>query len=405
MKFKLLVRILVILSLVFLFPNFTNAQESPLIISNSISIEFGKNILFIAELNPEFLINKINLVISSEEDQKNIEIPLEIIRSNKITFNYAAEIYGDFSPFNTVEYYFVAELKDGNFIQSSTFDFIYLDNNFNWKYLETESPFTVIWYEGDIAFAKDISETAGKSISHLQQYINFPPIEDPITIIVFPNSRELQDAITLNDHVWLAGQAIPRKGLVIISVTPGIDQQSEIDRQTPHELAHLSLYQASKDQYLSLPNWFNEGIASLAELERNGEYPIILQSAYNNGKLISFEELCEFLPQNSTQLAIAYAQSESFIMYLFNKYGKSGLNNLLMTYNGGKSCLEGVSLALGSSLPQLEEKWIQSTFQDIQDEEKADNFMPYLFLLGLVSLPLIIVSFIRASNQSKNLGA
>ena len=52
-----------------------------------------------------------------------------------------------------------------------------------------------------------------------------------IRIYVYQNPRDLQSALLFNQHTWVAGHTSPHLGVILVSITPGLDQQLEMERQ------------------------------------------------------------------------------------------------------------------------------------------------------------------------------
>jgi hypothetical protein len=129
-------------------------------------------------------------------------------------------------------------------------------------------------------------------------------------------------------------------------------------RYIPHEMAHLLLYRATGPTgYPFVPEWLDEGLATVSELMPTVEYQLVLDQARAQGAFIPLENLCvPFAPNYQTAL-LSYAQSGSVVEFIHHEYGAQGIRDLLEAYASGASCTSGVQQALRISVGQLEAAW------------------------------------------------
>ncbi len=379
------------------------AQQEPLLISESIDYQFGKNIQFEAEFISELNISQIQLVILSNTSSIENKFILPISPENKVLFTYLPQTHGNIRAFTFVEYYYLVTFSDYATAQSSLLNFLYIDDRFDWNRLSLQEEFIAFWHQGDESFANNILEIADRSTGHLNQYISLPQSDDPISIISYSDSADLQTALTLTGQSWVAGHADPQSKIVFLSISPNPQEEEEINRQLPHEIAHIRLFLSTLSAYSSLPLWFTEGIASLAELTPNPDYRSIIISAYDNDQLIPLTDLCETFPTTSSGIALAYAQSDSFLRFLYQEFGKAGLNRLLQSYKEGDSCNFGLATAYGISLENLNEAWRFSTFNQDQENNGSSNLAPFLVIFGLISLSLFSLIIYSIFHQRKKI--
>jgi hypothetical protein len=99
--------------------------------------------------------------------------------------------------------------------------------------------------------------------------------------------------------------------------------------------------------------------------------------------------------------ALAYAQSASVVHYIAERYGASQLSALVAAYANGLSCDEGVRLALGISLSELENQWLRNLASTRADTMSHDNTPLSYVAVWIMSL-LLALLFI-APQPSNNL--
>jgi hypothetical protein len=214
----------------------------------------------------------------------------------------------------------------------------------------------------------------------------FVPISlaEPVDIYIYSNISDLQNTLLLGGEEWVGGHASPELGVVLAAVAPGESQSIEMETEIPHELAHVMLYRSLGSKYASQPTWLLEGIASMVELYPNPDYARALDIASQNNSLLAFEDLCVAFPTDAGNAYLAYAQSQSFVTYIRETYGTTGLGRLTNSYGDGFPCELGATNALGTPLSQLDSRWRESVLGQNAAGVAARNLLPFLLLMILV---------------------
>ena len=283
--------------------------------------------------------------------------------------------------FSSIAYHYRVTLDGGGDVNSQDFKFEYADNRFTWKSLQTEA-FKVSWYDGDVDFGQQALNTA---IAGLGSASTILPVKlnGPVRLYIYASAQDLQGT-RLGMPAWVAGHTTPDMHLVLVSVAPGPSQTLEFQRQIPHELAHILQYEAYGARTKDFPVWLLEGTASVAELYPNPEYANVLQTSVKQDQLMPMELLCSEFPRDASGAFLAYAQSQSFVRFLFQKYGASGMQMLYNQYRDGLGCTEGVQAAFGTALPELEYQWRLKALGVNPAALIAQNLVPYLVFLLLI---------------------
>ncbi|HEX2696107.1 MAG TPA: peptidase MA family metallohydrolase, partial [Anaerolineales bacterium] len=304
---------------------FTRAPQAPPALDVSgitISYDFGKQITFSARLASPIPITQATISFRDANEANTRVEPLTLNPDGSTTYQYDAS-QNVIPPFAIVLFSYQATLADGETVTSGLFNFKYEDNRFTWKSL-SDGPIGVHWAEGDDAFGHAALDAARAGLEKIEQTVTVS-LDAPLDIYIYPTANDLQSALTLGGKQWIAGHADPSLGVVMVSVAPGDTQAIELQRQVPHELAHVMLYRSLGTGYSHLPAWLNEGIASTAELYPNPDYVQALKAAGASDSLIPFPDLCASFPADSGRAFLAYAESESFVRYLRDTYGNTGL--------------------------------------------------------------------------------
>src|SRR5690606_22636842 len=228
-------------------------------------------------------------------------------------------------------------------------------------------------------------DTAARGLLAMTEFIPIS-LSEPTQIYIYSNASDLQDTLMLGGMEWAGGHAHHELGIAMVAIAPGAGQSIEMETKIPHELAHLMLFRALGAQYERQPAWLIEGIASTMELYPNPEYARALNIASENNYLIPILDLCASLPADTGSAFLAYAQSQSFVTYIRDSFGSSGLARLISAYSDGFNCELGATQALGTPLSQLDLRWRETVLGQNVAGVALRNLLPFLLLLAFVLL-------------------
>ncbi len=347
----------------------------------TVAVDFGKTITFAAKIKSPLPIQQVSLLFRGvREDVTRVET-VQVAEDGSVSFTYDASL-NMFPPFSQIVFWFQATLADNQTYTSAPITFPYNDSRFPWRDT-TRSNVTVHWYAGDDAFGAAALDAAGAGMLAMNEFIPIS-LTEPVNIYIYSNISDLQNTLMLGGEEWVGGHASPELGVVLVAVAPGTSQSMELETEIPHELAHVMLYRSLGSKYLSQPAWLLEGIASMVELYPNPDYARALEIASENNSLLAFEDLCASFPADAGNAYLAYAQSQSFVTYIRETYGTTGLGRLTNSYGDGFPCELGATNALGTPLSQLDSRWRESVLGQNTTGVAARNLFPFILLMILV---------------------
>ena len=401
MDFRRIAYILVAvcLSISVLIPDVIRAQAEIDITPQDPSYTFGDYIRFNASILVTEAIGEVLLFVQVIGDTDIQVHPVAVDNQG----NLLLELNVKESPlraFSNIEYWYQVNFEDGETYSSPRYSFYYGDNRFEWNSLGG-APFRIHWYVGDVSHGEEVLNVALEGLESSQNYLEvyFP---ETVDIYVYDRPQAIHAALPDSEQNWVAGHADPDRGLILVSLPPGAEQRLEMERQIPHELMHIALYYTDAHAYSNLPAWFNEGLASLAELYPNPEYQALIESAYDATELFPLASLCQTFPNDSQDALLAYAQSASFTQFLYDEYGNPGLNRLLAAFASGMNCERGIEEALGTDLGSLEGSWRRENFADQAWMKTYEEFLPWIILLLVVLMgPLILVLAVSRNRSAR----
>ena len=387
---------------------FSSALAQVQVIGEEVDYRFGESITFRSEIQTGSPVKSVQLFIQREGKYDTISSPV-LLPENGVV-EYSLDPNQDrIRAFSTLQYWYEITLENGDSYATPKASFYYDDNRFSWQ-TRDKSPFQALWHEGDAVFGQNLLDIAHKGMQQINNLLLVPDL-DGVKIYAYANPVDMRATLQVTDRNWVGAHTDPDLQVMVVSLPSGPEQRLEMERQIPHELMHIVLYQKIGPSYVNIPSWFNEGLASIAELYPNPDYLIILSSAYEKGKLFPMKDLCSPFPRDAAGAYLAYAQAASFTRFLHKEYGSSGLDMLLQAYAEGLNCERGVQVALRSDLNQLEVQWLREAFGQDPMATAATNLAPWIaLLLAVLAVPaLIIITGLRKKpapdNQASTKGA
>ena len=176
-----------------------------------------------------------------------------------------------------------------------------------------------------------------------------------------------------------------------------------MERDIPHELTHLIVYSVmGPEGYRHVPAWLDEGLATANELRPDPALEVALNQARAEGQLLPLTALCPPFPTDPEAALLAYAQSASLVRTVRDRYGNTGIRDLLAAYADGAGCEGGIERGLGITAHQFERLWhadlVGLSGWIVWLSENAAPLL--LWVIGLVlALPMAMV-FRRQSKQT-----
>ena len=387
-------RILVASLLLIVFSPFLSqtvrAQSAVGVADLAVAYQFGQQFSVQARLSAVAPITDLSILYRAQGEPSTRSDHVSIDPDGHINYiNTFSQ--GPLRPFARVDFWFHVTLQTGEQLDTSPFYFYYNDDRFPWQ-MQQDGNIRVHWYAGDQAFAREALDAARSGLQSTGTMLSIT-LTQPVDIYIYAIAADLQTALAIDGETWSNGHASPDLGVALVSISPGLDQSVEIERQIPHELAHVLTYEVtgSRSQYKTLPIWLTEGIASMAETP-NPDYPRSISQATEKQALIPLADLCLSFPPDMSRVTLAYAESESFVRFIVKQYGNSGLQKLIHAYMDGLDCQQGTLQALGSPLATLETDWWRSAGVN-NDAAVLAGLFPYIGVLTIVLfVPLVLVA-------------
>jgi hypothetical protein len=134
----------------------------------------------------------------------------------------------------------------------------------------------------------------------------------------------------------------------------------ELDVLIAHELTHIVVDQITRNAFSGPPAWVHEGLATYIESAGapRFDYDGIVDAAVRDGTIISLRGLTSTFPASNSRAVLAYAETNSLMRFVIDKYGKDSVRRLLDAYQDGVTDDEAVQRTFNVSLSELEALWM-----------------------------------------------
>ncbi|MCW5875633.1 MAG: hypothetical protein KIS85_02005 [Anaerolineales bacterium] len=375
------------------------AQQGVGVIEQSHSYLFNNSFTFRVEFEAELPIMNAYVFYQWPGGGRSWVYEGELLENRILDVQVALDESNQPPPFSEVEYWYRFADVRGQVHESATYSFYYDDNRYEWS-SHQDGPFTLYWYAGDAGYAAAILAAARQGVQRIQALLPGARLSEA-TLRVYEDAADVQLIAGRSGISWQAGHSDPAAGLLLLALPPGAGQSLEIQRQVPHEVAHLMLYQSlGATQYARLPAWLNEGIAAQAELYSDPEAAALLAAAAADSGLLPLAALCAAFPQDAASARLAYAQAASFVGYLFEQYGQVGFGLLVDAYLQGSDCLAAPQQDFGMDLNGLQAEWAAALFEPKPQGAAAWlAAVPWQTILASAGAALVLFLVLRLSGR------
>jgi hypothetical protein len=292
-------------------------------------------------------------------------------------------------PYSHISWWWVLTDTASRVYTTEPAGFFYDDNRFSWNRV-SRGLVTVHWYRGDEAFGRLALEAATEALSRGNREIR-APLPERLDIYIYADTADMRAALGRVGRTWADGHADPAMGVVVVTVAADLGAELNLARIVPHELSHVLIYKATAPNAAYVPTWLNEGLALINQARSEPGMSGLLAAARDSGRFLELQDLCG--PFETRDVALAYAQSESIVAFIRQRWGSEGIHRLIGAYAGAADCGAGVELALGVSLDELEGMWLSEVIFADRLGARLAEYWPWLTLGGLVLAgPLIFLA-------------
>lgn len=385
-------------ALMWLMPTPTSAQAQQTIqIVLSESAVYGSSVTFTASAAAPVVLTGARLTFQISQRDSLYSETVAITPGTSVMASHTVLVTDiQLPPIAQLTYYWDFQDQNGVEYRSDARTVRYEDTSVPWEWAVAKEGKISVHTDGqDETVSRAALEIARAALSEAEQTIGYT-LGDEIHIYAYPELAQLANSLRMHKRQvqdWVAAYAIPDQRTVLVAAAPGPELLVNLQQDLPHEITHLVVYAAAGDQADNIPGWFNEGLAIMHSAEPDPTLHSVLETAIRSGVLLSLETLCtshfsSFPPQDA---ALAYAQSESIMRYLNDRYGRAKIHGLMATYAEGLSCGGAVERELGMPLAELEKQWHNSLRSTATRTPQQEPWLMPWIVVWVISLGLALL--------------
>lgn len=378
------------------------AQSSSITYADTQTYTFGQQATFNIEATSSHEITDVYLYLQPEGEAAAEALPVSIDPGTEIQATIQRDLRRNpFPPFGTVSWWWEIRDAGDNALTTEPNAFRYIDNRFEWHTTIDERVrlHTVVDNPQYVQTALEVTQT---SLQRIETQLQAEPMT-PVDLYLYPSTEDLRAALEMAGRNWAGGQARPELGAILVAIPDDNRALSRMERDIPHELTHLIVYSVmGPEGYRHVPAWLDEGLATANELRPDPALEVTLNQARAEGQLLPLTALCPPFPTDPEAALLAYAQSASLVRTVRDRYGNTGIRDLLAAYADGAGCEGGIERGLGITAHQFERLWhadlVGLSGWIVWLSENAAPLL--LWVIGLLlALPMAMV-FRRQSKQT-----
>ena len=227
----------------------------------------------------------------------------------------------------------------------------YTDTTHDWQRLEDEHVI-VFWYDRSADFGQTLFQAAQEAYDHVSR-ITGTTTERPIRIVIYNNQDDFCAFYAPRTcESWIGGQTFAG-----ITVQWGSDLDWLTHDVIPHELAHVFYGEIFRNTWVTIPTWFNEGIAVYNERTDHSREIEMVREAAERGELKSLPVMTRGGGVVHSEVDLWYAVAYSLVAFIADVYGEDTLGELILTLADNVPFEEALQQTTGLDMVQLEIEW------------------------------------------------
>ncbi len=266
----------------------------------------------------------------------------------------------DIVPGAEIEYQFFIDTTEDGTLVTPPVRLTYIDSSLPWR--RTTDGQVEIWYHDGGRELEDDARVGARGVLQLMRDRYGVELRRPTRLMLYADADRMRAALGGGTSPWVGGAAIAEFNVIVLHAEPEPRFRSGLAALIAHELTHIVIEHATENPYGAVPAWLHEGLATVTEAVVFERFPYdeIVADAVASNEFVSLRGITGTFPANNRRAVQAYAQSNSLVDYIEDRWGAAGVTDLLEAYSGGRSDAEAVLAALGVTLDVLEHDWLAS---------------------------------------------
>ena len=264
------------------------------------------------------------------------------------------------------------------------------------------SPF-LLFYDTSRTLAEHLLSSALGAKKNIEDSTGLR-ISKRVTLFVSNNKKRYRRLVAREGgERFSVGVAFTKRSLVLIDASSEHAVFQPASAILRHELFHIALAEFLKKERLSVPLWFNEGVAQLFEqrhlnnLERQD-----LATLARSGGIPPFYEFASGYPKDESMRRILYLASADFIRYITDGNPKK-LRPFFAILKERRSFDEAFRATFGASVENLQLTWQNSLSKEYSFWLQVLQRMGVYLVFAVLITALVVTYFIRRKRGLRQL--
>ncbi len=281
--------------------------------------------------------------------------PFELA-DGRLTASHRWRPRGTLLPGADIEYRFEVRHADGA-SRTATSSVTYIDGELPWQ-TQSEGLVDFWWYAGD-DLAADAVDGIRRGLDALEDEFGLE-LRRRTRLVFYADGDRMRADMGRGTRPWVGGVASARLDLIVLYASRFDWGRTTLPSTIAHELTHIAIDHAVGEPPRNIPTWLHEGVATVVEssVAERFSYADIVDAAFAADRLISLRGLTGSFPVHSGGALLAYAQSNSFVKFIIDRWGESAITRILDAYREGASQDRALRQAVGLGLNALESQWL-----------------------------------------------
>lgn len=267
---------------------------------------------------------------------------------------------------------------------------IYEDPSFDWQSL-TSKNLTIWWHDRPQEFADQTLAIAAEAIKS-QKSLFGVELNTSIQIVIENKSDEFLVWHNFSDDA-LDGRTIPAYGVMVLIVETNVTNdwaESWLKNLVPRGVSHLYFYQVVAHKQKP-PLWLKQGLAGYNALNDHSSDWAVVRNAIQQGTIIPLSELRNEFTRDDQKIQLAFAESTTAAIYMFETYGQEGLNKLFSAYQINKNSDEAFIEAFDRTVSEFEKDWEAWVVQRANRSINTTKYISYFFTAASVACSCLLM--------------
>jgi hypothetical protein len=335
------------------------AQGGIRVESSEAIVAFGQAITFRATFASASPITEVILFYGREGEPLVRRIYPTFTPGTRVSVSYVEELEsGQFPPGALLRVYWSVRAQDGVSLTTPATRLEHADDRFTWQVL-TSKGVELRWYGGqrEQNRALDLLRHAEEVLQRLQDEMGVVA-DRRVTIYVYNTQRDMAPALGTrsegyDEMIMTLGVAMDGATLLLLG------SHRDVMLTTAHELSHVITGIATDNPYVTIPRWFDEGLAMYAQGELAADNRNAVARAVKDDTLLSVRSMSSYSGR-AELVDLFYGQAYLLIEFMLETYGRDRMQALVAGFGEGLPQEAALQRAYGFGLDELNDLWRQS---------------------------------------------